>query len=225
MDSQRNRSSDHKLSFVCPRKRQPRRTVGSRLRAVMSGQNPANHILIYSCSESQVDLIGDLRTSPGRIPLFHLDDCADEFLRRALRTGFGSPLRRKQQPILSLNQGAMKAEQRRWFEGDRDFTEPTRLDPKGTEAGNQAIPDAEIGGTSTRTVQDQQLMFDQNGFGDDRSYTSGLASRKTVVMRWTMRMNKSRMDSSYLTEKTPNFALNWNSPATGSIRSGTAEGK
>jgi hypothetical protein len=84
-----------------------RRFVG--LRSVMSGQNPANNILIYICCESQVDLIGDLRTSPTGISPFHIDDRADEFLRRALRTGFGAPLWRKQEPILSFNKGVMKA--------------------------------------------------------------------------------------------------------------------
>jgi len=45
----------------------------------MSGKNPADDdILINRGSESQVDLIGDLRRSPGRISLFHFDNGPDQ---------------------------------------------------------------------------------------------------------------------------------------------------
>jgi hypothetical protein len=100
----------------------------------VEGENPPNHILINTGSESQVDLIGNLGTSPSRISLFHLDDSTDQIRSRAFGTWFCSPLWRKQQPILTLNQGAMKAQQRGWFERNRHFTEPTRLDPEGTES-------------------------------------------------------------------------------------------
>jgi len=96
----------------------------------MSGRNPANNILIYIGCESQVDLIGDLRTSPTGISLFHIDDRADDFPRRPLWSGFGSALWRKQEPILPFNKGVMKAEERRWFESDRNFRPSIRRDPK-----------------------------------------------------------------------------------------------
>jgi hypothetical protein len=53
--------------------------------------------------------------------------------------------------------------------------EPTWLNPERAESGNKPIPDAEIGRSPTRTVHDQQLMFGQNGFGDDSPQTSGLS--------------------------------------------------
>jgi hypothetical protein len=69
----------------------------------MEGENPADHILIYRCAESQVDLIGNLGASPGWIALFHLNDRLDQIDGRAFGTWFCSLLWRKQQPILSLN--------------------------------------------------------------------------------------------------------------------------
>jgi hypothetical protein len=46
--------------------------------AVMHGENPPNHILINRCSEAQIDLLGDLRTSLARIAPLHLDDGLDQ---------------------------------------------------------------------------------------------------------------------------------------------------
>src|SRR5215471_2371476 len=58
--------------------RQPRGTAFWRLGRVMYGENPSNHVLINRCSESQIDLLCDLRTSPRRIPPLHLDDGLDQ---------------------------------------------------------------------------------------------------------------------------------------------------
>ena len=142
-------------------------------RPVMQGQNPANHILINRSSESQVDLLGDTRTSPGRIALFHFDNGPDQIRRWSFRSGLGSVFWRKQQPILSLHQRAMKIQQCRWLEGDCHPAKPTRLDPKRTESGDQPIQDAEIRCAPARTVQDQQLMFGQNGFRHDSAHAAG----------------------------------------------------
>jgi hypothetical protein len=100
-------------------------------------ENPTNHILIYkSSSECQVDLTGNLGAAPSRITLFHLDNSADQSRRRAFGTWFCSLLWRKQQPILALNQSAMKAEQCGRFERNRHFTEPAWFDPERRESSN-----------------------------------------------------------------------------------------
>ena len=49
---------------------QPRRTVGARCWLVMEGEDPADQVLINRHSENQVDLIGNLGASPGRITVF-----------------------------------------------------------------------------------------------------------------------------------------------------------
>jgi hypothetical protein len=107
--------------------------------------------------------------------VFHLDDSANQIGRRTFGAWFCSLLRRKQQPILSQNQSTMKAQQCGWLEENRDTPEPAWLNPERTESGDQPIPDAEIGRSPPRTVHDQQLMFSQNGFGDDSPQTSGLS--------------------------------------------------
>jgi len=56
------------------------------------GQNSANHILINTSSERQVDPLGNLGASPGRIALFHLDDSGNHVLRRTFRSWLCSSL-------------------------------------------------------------------------------------------------------------------------------------
>jgi hypothetical protein len=138
-------------------------------------QDPADHILINRDSERQVDLICNLGASPGWIALFHLDDSANQIRRLTFWTWFVSLLGRKQQPILPLNQSAMEAQQRGRLEENGGTSEPAWLNPERAESGDEPISDAEIGCSLTRTVHDQQLMFGQNGFGDDSPETSRLS--------------------------------------------------
>src|SRR5262245_6597118 len=71
MDSHRNQSSQRPRAVLrVSQEGQPLRTVGARLRSEVQGEDPADHILIYGCPESHVDLIGNLRASPGRIFAF-----------------------------------------------------------------------------------------------------------------------------------------------------------
>ncbi len=116
--------------------RQPRGTAFGRRRPVMDGENPPNRILINRCSESQIDLLGDLGTSPGRIALFHLHDSVDQVCRWAFGPWLCSLLWREQQSVLSLNHGAMKTQKCRGFERDRNATKPSRPNPKRAKASD-----------------------------------------------------------------------------------------
>jgi len=128
-----------------PQETQPGRAVGVRLWSVVAGENPADHLPINSGSESEIDLTGNLRASPGWIALFHLDNSANQISRWTFGTWFTSLPWRKQQSILSLNQSAMKTQQRGWLEEDGNTSEPAWPNPERAESGNQPIPEAGIG--------------------------------------------------------------------------------
>jgi hypothetical protein len=55
----------------------------------MLGKNPPDDILINRGPERQIDLVGDVRTSPGRIALFPFDNRTDQICRRTFRTRLG----------------------------------------------------------------------------------------------------------------------------------------
>jgi hypothetical protein len=68
----------------------------------------------------------------------------------------------------------MKIQECRRLERNRQTKMPLRPNPKRTESSNQAIQRAEIRRTPPRTIEDQQLVFGQNGFRDDGSHTARL---------------------------------------------------
>jgi hypothetical protein len=58
----------------------------------------------------------------------------------------------------------MRIQKCRRLERDRQTPTPLRPNPKGTESSDQAIQDAEIWRTPARAIEDQQLMFGENGW-------------------------------------------------------------
>src|SRR5215469_17068423 len=106
-DSHRNRSQLHRLSFIWPRKRQPR-WAGIRVRPVVKAQDSANYVLIDLDAKSQSHLLGDSRIAPAGIPPFPLHNRRDEFLTRSLRSRATPNLRREQPAVLSLSQKIME---------------------------------------------------------------------------------------------------------------------
>jgi hypothetical protein len=111
----------------------------------VDGATLANHILINSGSESQVDLIGNLGHPQVGLRCFISTTARIRSAVGPLGTWFCSLLGRKQQSILSLNQRAMEAQQRGWLEENGYTLEPVWLNPERAESHNQPIPDAEIG--------------------------------------------------------------------------------
>jgi hypothetical protein len=61
----------------------------------------------------------------------------------------------------------MNAQQRGGFEHDRGSDQSARADEERTHAGDQAIREPEIGGPFPGTIEDQQLLLEEQGFGDD----------------------------------------------------------
>ncbi len=59
----------------------------------------------------------------------------------------------------------MKTQERRGFEDDRGTDHPARSHEKRTKARDHAIRHGELGGPFSGTIEDQQLVFDEYGFG------------------------------------------------------------
>ena len=54
-----------------------------------------------------------------------------------------------------------------------------RPDPQRAQAGDQSVPYAEIGRTAAGTIHDQKLVFDQDGFCNDRTQSSRLGDAES----------------------------------------------
>jgi hypothetical protein len=79
---------------------------------VPSGENPPHHVLVHGNTEGQGDLLRDPWTSPGRVPLFHVDDRGHDFLAGSLGARPRRPFGREEPAIRPLYQRSMKAQQR-----------------------------------------------------------------------------------------------------------------
>ena len=79
-------------------------------RAVFQGENPPDHILIYRGREGEIDLVSDTWAAPGWISALHLNDSANDVRIWTFRIWLDCPSWRKQMPILSPHQSAMKTQ-------------------------------------------------------------------------------------------------------------------
>jgi hypothetical protein len=59
-----------------------------------------------------------------------------------------------------------------WLQDDRGSDKPTGPNEQGTNAGENPIEGAKVWGTTSRPIKDQQLVLEQDGFGQDRAQTS-----------------------------------------------------
>ena len=67
----------------------------------------------------------------------------------------------------------MQAQPRRRFVDNRGTDQPTRADKDRTQTGDRAIRGTEIGRPFSRTIEDQQLVLDEHGFGHHGTGAAG----------------------------------------------------
>jgi hypothetical protein len=71
----------------------------------------------------------------------------------------------------------MNAQPRGGFEDDRGSVQPARAHETRTHADDQAFREAEIGEPLPGTIEDQQLLLEEQGCGDDRTGAAGTDQR------------------------------------------------
>ena len=79
--------------FHVAQESQPGRTTGGLSRLVVMAENSSNHVFVDLDVERQDDLLGDSRTAPIGITLFHFDDRMDEFCARTSRARLPTAIR------------------------------------------------------------------------------------------------------------------------------------
>jgi len=132
----------------------------------VTGENPSNHVFVDGDVESQGHLLSDARAAPGGIALLHLDDGFDEFFVGASGSGLAPAFRGEKQAVLALGQDLLKVQKGRRLQHDRRTDKPGRPHKQSTPTGHEAIREAKLGSAMARAIEDQQLMFDENGLGN-----------------------------------------------------------
>jgi hypothetical protein len=133
----------------------------------MNAQDTANNILVDLDAESQCDLLSNAGTAPAGITPFHCDDGVDEVFVRSLRARATPALARKQHAALSFLQHTVQMQQSGRLQNDGGMENACSAHEKGAQAGDDAIRDAQVGRTLAAAIEDQQLMPEQRGFGDN----------------------------------------------------------
>jgi len=91
-------------------------------------EDPTHDIFVDVHAEGVRDLLGDAYTAELGIAAFKLNDCGDEFHRRTFRTRFTAMGRgAKERPVLSINQGLVKLEQRRGLDKGAKLRDAARV--------------------------------------------------------------------------------------------------
>jgi hypothetical protein len=133
---------------------------------VLTGENPSHHVLVDGNSESQGNLLGDARTAPGGIALLHLDDGFHELLVGSFWAGPPLAPGREEAAILSVPQGLVEAQEGRRLQNDGRTDQAGRPHQQSAPTGDEAIREPETGSTLAGAIEDQQLMFDEDGLGN-----------------------------------------------------------
>ena len=69
--------------------------------------------------------------------------------------------------MVAKRQSGTRSTSRGRFEDDRGTDQPARAHEERAQAGDNPIGGVEIGRPFSRTIEDQQLVLDEHGFGHD----------------------------------------------------------
>jgi len=177
---------------------QPGRTTGVWLGSVIRGQDAPNDVFIDGDAERPSNLLGNARAAPEGIALLGGDNRLNEFFGWALGTSLAPAFRREEQAVLALGHDLVKAQESRRLQNKGRTDQPGRLNEQRAPTGDEAIREEEIGGALAGAMEDQELMFDEEGLGNYGTTPPGLASRATVVRRWMKRITRSRISAFYI---------------------------
>jgi hypothetical protein len=148
-------------------KGEPGWTLRLRVWSVVNLQDTTNHIPINLDAECQCDLLGDAGTAPVGIPPFHLHNGLDEFFARSFWARSMAVPGRKQLAIFSFLQQLVEIQQSGRLQNDGRTKKACWAHEKGAQAGYDPIRRAQVGSPLAAAIQDQKLMEDQYGFGDN----------------------------------------------------------
>jgi hypothetical protein len=112
------------------------------------------------------DIHPDDRVSVRSMP-DEINDGVDEFFLRSLRARSTPAFGRKQHAVLSFPQQTVEMQQSGRLQNDGGTENACRAYEKGTQTGDNPIGGAQVGCTLAAPIEDQELMPDQRGFGNN----------------------------------------------------------
>jgi hypothetical protein len=124
IDSQRNRSTLHRLSFICPIKLSQDGAIGSCVGSIVLRKHPADDVFVDIDAKGTHNLLCDAGTANTGIVALELDDRVDEFLRRPFGARASMTFRREKPPIFALPERCVEPQQGSGLQDDGEFRDP-----------------------------------------------------------------------------------------------------
>jgi len=100
------------------------------------------------------------------------DHGINELFIRPFRARPGAAFGRKQLAVLPFAEQAMKTQQSRGFQNNSRTKSPRGVDEQRAQPGKDPICGAQVGCPLAPAMEDQQLMPDEHGLGDDGTDSS-----------------------------------------------------
>jgi hypothetical protein len=132
-----------------------------------------DNVLIDLHTKSQGDLLSNERTTPAGIPRFHCHGGFDEIFVGSLRARPTAAPRRKQHAVFSFAQHRVEMQQSGRLHNDGGTKDTCRAHEQRAQAGDDPIRGTQAGRTLAPAIEDEQLMADQHGFGDNGTESTG----------------------------------------------------
>src|SRR3954453_10782830 len=139
----------------------------------MNAQDATNHILVDLDAERQRDLLSNAGTTPVRVAAFHANHGIGDVFVRSLRARAMGTFGREQNAVLSLPQQAVKMQQGGRLQSNSGTEDTCRADEKRAQSHDDPIGGSQIGSTFATSTEDQHLMPNQHGFGNNGTESTG----------------------------------------------------
>src|SRR4051794_7999763 len=139
----------------------------------MNAEDATNHILVDLDAERQRDLLSNAGTTPIGVSAFHSNDGIDDVFVRSPRARPMAAFGREQNTVPPFPQQAVKVQQRGRLQNNSRTKDTCRVYEKRAQSHDDSIGGSQIGSTFATSAENEQLMPNQHGFGNNGAEPAG----------------------------------------------------
>jgi hypothetical protein len=153
-------------------------------------QHSTHDILVDFDAECISDLLGDAHATKPRIASLHSYDGGYKFAGRTFGTRFAAMRRRrKEHALFAVDQGPVEFEQCGRLDDCAKLRNSPRSHKQRRHREHEAIDRGQIRRTFSGTIADEELVLEQQGFGNDGTYptAAGKPCQRDQQVNWVFR--------------------------------------
>ena len=129
------------------------------------------------------NLFGDARAPAPRVTAFELKNGLNDLLTRTLRSWLSPRLGREEIPVFLLHKCRVDSEERGGTDGDGTTLDSATLDQLAPQGQEQSLDRREVRSALSGSIEHDELLLEEQIFGDDRPATAGLENDGDVSQK------------------------------------------